>query len=311
MEQQLKNFYRQATPEERRRYEQGLYAVQDKVFEVAGVYGDKIYLTGGTALSRFYFQHRLSDDLDFFTTTDDLKLITNDLVGRLQARGFAVEIDKLDVYFGRILVEENGLKLKIEFVREFNLYGELSKTDKGIYVNNLEDIGANKISAFEDRAEMKDIIDLYFITQKHAWEELFRIADTKRVPVAYEELLTINAQGLSGKVLTLLDIDESALAAFIEELKTQTEAQIKKKEQAAVSNIKQIAEKLLWDFPIEDRKIDRGSKPVLQRRLKQLPLPERKALEKVIADTYGCLADEPIERGDQGQYEIREAMELN
>jgi len=117
----MKNFYRQAAPEERRRYEQGLYALQDKVFEVAGVYEDKIYLTGGTALSRFYFQHRLSDDLDFFTTTDDLKLIANDLVGRLQARGFIVEIDKLDVYFGRIFAQEKDLKLKIEFVREFNL----------------------------------------------------------------------------------------------------------------------------------------------------------------------------------------------
>jgi len=27
-----------------------------------------------------------------------------------------------------------------------------------------------------------------------------------------------------------------------------------------------------------------------------------------IAQTYGCLADDPIERGDQGRYEIREAM---
>ncbi len=27
-----------------------------------------------------------------------------------------------------------------------------------------------------------------------------------------------------------------------------------------------------------------------------------------IAETYGCLADAPIERGDQGQYEIREAI---
>ena len=27
-----------------------------------------------------------------------------------------------------------------------------------------------------------------------------------------------------------------------------------------------------------------------------------------IADTYGCLADAPISRGDQGHYESREAM---
>jgi hypothetical protein len=27
-----------------------------------------------------------------------------------------------------------------------------------------------------------------------------------------------------------------------------------------------------------------------------------------IEETYGCLADAPIERGEQGQYEIREAV---
>jgi predicted nucleotidyltransferase component of viral defense system len=28
---------------------------------------DAFFLTGGTALSEFYLQHRISDDLDFFT----------------------------------------------------------------------------------------------------------------------------------------------------------------------------------------------------------------------------------------------------
>jgi len=28
-----------------------------------------------------------------------------------------------------------------------------------------------------------------------------------------------------------------------------------------------------------------------------------------IASTYGCLADDPITRGDQGQYEVREAVQ--
>ncbi len=30
---------------------------------------------------------------------------------------------------------------------------------------------------------------------------------------------------------------------------------------------------------------------------------------KFIQDTYGCLADDPIERGEQGQYEDREVIE--
>ncbi len=30
---------------------------------------------------------------------------------------------------------------------------------------------------------------------------------------------------------------------------------------------------------------------------------------RFIQDTYGCLADDPIEKGDQGRYEMREAVE--
>ena len=47
-----------------------LYKLQDKVFEaLKGNYGS-LYLTGGTALSRFYLHHRYSDDLDFFVNSD-------------------------------------------------------------------------------------------------------------------------------------------------------------------------------------------------------------------------------------------------
>lgn len=33
------------------------------------------YLTGGTALSEFYYQHRLSEDLDFFNTDSEVNQI--------------------------------------------------------------------------------------------------------------------------------------------------------------------------------------------------------------------------------------------
>lgn len=31
--------------------------------------------------------------------------------------------------------------------------------------------------------------------------------------------------------------------------------------------------------------------------------------QQFIAETYGCFADDPIARGDQGRYEIRETVE--
>lgn len=278
----MKEFYRKATAEEIKFYKKDLYLLQDKVFELASIYDDKIYLTGGTALSRFYFKHRFSDDIDFFTTTNDLKLIANDLIGRLKGKGFKIEIDKLDAYFSRFFIEKTNSVLKIYFVKEHHQWGDLNKTDKNIYVNSLEDIGANKITAFEDRAEIKDIIDLYYITKKISFKKLFEIADIKRKPIPYEDLLMINTQGISGKVLMIKDIDSDELTTFMQSLKQKTEKEIKKKEELATSNIKKIIRKNLWDFPAKDRDINKYSLPVLRRRLEHLPLPTKKALEKAI-----------------------------
>lgn len=189
---ELQNLYRIASPEEFSFYQDQLYPLQDEVLDIASIYEQNIYLTGGTALSRFYYGHRFSDDLDFFTTTDDLRAIlhpqrfanANDLAARLQQLNYTIEIERLDIYFARFFVVRPPCNLKIEFVKEFNLVGELTKTDRGIYINSLDDLGANKVSAFEDRAEIKDIIDLYFITKTIPLERFFELADFKRIPVA-------------------------------------------------------------------------------------------------------------------------------
>jgi hypothetical protein len=45
-------------------YNKVLYPLQNEVFPVFE--GSPFYLTGGTALSRGYYNHRYSDDLDYF-----------------------------------------------------------------------------------------------------------------------------------------------------------------------------------------------------------------------------------------------------
>jgi predicted nucleotidyltransferase component of viral defense system len=42
-----------------------LYPLQDAVIAVLAGLETEFYLTGGTAASRLYLQHRFSDDLDF------------------------------------------------------------------------------------------------------------------------------------------------------------------------------------------------------------------------------------------------------
>jgi len=45
------------------------FSLQDRFLEhlFSGPLAEDFYLTGGTALARFYFQHRESLDLDLFT----------------------------------------------------------------------------------------------------------------------------------------------------------------------------------------------------------------------------------------------------
>lgn len=42
------------------------------------------YLTGGTALAEYYFRHRISDDLDFFTPYDPDTTFLRAFAGRLK-----------------------------------------------------------------------------------------------------------------------------------------------------------------------------------------------------------------------------------
>ncbi|NLV20085.1 MAG: nucleotidyl transferase AbiEii/AbiGii toxin family protein [Bacteroidetes bacterium] len=51
-----------------------LYLLQDKFLKWWADLGLPFYLTGGTALGRFYLNHRYSEDLDFFVNDDPLFL---------------------------------------------------------------------------------------------------------------------------------------------------------------------------------------------------------------------------------------------
>lgn len=51
-------------------YRDTLYPLQDKVLNLIDKLQTPFYLTGGTALSRCYFNHRYSDDLDLFVNEE-------------------------------------------------------------------------------------------------------------------------------------------------------------------------------------------------------------------------------------------------
>ncbi len=63
-----------------------LYIQQDKVFSLLVPYLRGFYLTGGTALGRFYLGHRYSEDLDFFLNQNpEFTKKTQELFGILKS----------------------------------------------------------------------------------------------------------------------------------------------------------------------------------------------------------------------------------
>ncbi|EDP74662.1 nucleotidyl transferase AbiEii/AbiGii toxin family protein [Hydrogenivirga sp. 128-5-R1-1] len=268
-----------ASEEELKEYREKVIPLQNGIFSALAPLGEAIYLTGGTALARFYYNHRISEDLDFFTRETDLRDVFPSVVSLLKEAGFEIEIVHQSPSFARLFA--NGYKL--ELATEFNHHGELIKTEHGIYVNNLEDIGANKITAWEDRAELRDVVDLYYITKDVPLQRLFEIADRKRVPVAYEKFLAINTQGIQGEVSLIGEIPEEELRAFVNKLVKAVNDNLKKKEEEAFREVDKYISRLLWDFPKKSRRISPDTIPILRRRIEKVSLPIRRAIERAIA----------------------------
>lgn len=125
------------------------------------------YLTGGTALAEFYFQHRTSDDLDFFSEQPFPLTAIEPIITKIRDKLKAnkVKYNKLydrHIYFFMV----GGKEIKVEFTYFENKRINPINLIDGLNVDNLLDIGANKIMAILDRDEPKDFIDLYFIISK-------------------------------------------------------------------------------------------------------------------------------------------------
>ncbi len=142
-------------------YNNILYPLQDKVFPLFN--GTPFYLTGGTALSRGYYNHRFSDDLDYFVNYHtDFRRISEIQIEKLVKAFENTEVDYKGEYFYRVFVAEE--KLKIEMVNDVPSHiGELVNHPVLGIIDSKENILANKLTAIVDRTLPKDMVDIYFL----------------------------------------------------------------------------------------------------------------------------------------------------
>ncbi len=143
-------------------YVNTLYPLQDRA--IPAFKESPFYLTGGTALSRGYYHHRYSDDLDYFLNFHpQFRDLVQIQIQRLrQVFDDNVEIDIRGEYFCRIFVSNR--QLKIELINDVPAHvGHLSEHPVLGRIDSKENILANKLTAIVDRTMPKDIADLYFL----------------------------------------------------------------------------------------------------------------------------------------------------
>lgn len=142
-------------------YEKILYPLQNKAIEAFK--DSPFYLTGGTVLSRVYFQHRYSDDLYYFVNyLSDFEKLAESQLEKLSKVFHDVEVEYRGEYFYRIFV--SARRLKIELVNDVPAHiGNLTIHPQFGLIDSKENILANKSTAVIDRAMPKEIVDMYFL----------------------------------------------------------------------------------------------------------------------------------------------------
>ncbi len=160
--------------------------IKDEQKRITGIVTKKFkkyYLTGGTALA-FYFAHRFSEDLDFFTQEykkEEPERIM-DFIFKEMGFNFKLNVEQDDpklipmkVYF---LELRKGCVLKIDFVQDFQK--NIKKIKSGLH--SIEDIYYRKILAgmgmvkkqdaagriiHAGRQSVKDFFDLYYLSKHY------------------------------------------------------------------------------------------------------------------------------------------------
>jgi hypothetical protein len=275
--------FRVATAEERAHYEGILYPLQDRILAVAATYADALVLTGGTALARLYLHHRYSDDLDLFSLEPKPGELGRAFANTLQSHGLTIEPVTESVAFMRMWVGDGVNRVQVDIAPDAQRVEPPAPSALGIHAHTLRDIAANKIGAFENRSEVKDAVDLYHLTARFTWQQLFDDAETKRVPIAYDDLRHFLETPLRGSALLINPIDEAEFGRFVTSLRDEVAAEIKKKVAEYRLRLDSIVSDLLWDTPRELRTINDQTYDVLERRAPQLPLPQRIVLLEALA----------------------------
>ena len=131
---------------------------------------EHFYLSGGTALAQYYLQHRLSEDLDFFSLLEVNPKTVQIIFKKIKEK---IHFEKVtfEISFNRNLF---FLHFPDEILKtEFTYYPfeqiEQPKKMGLLKIDSLMDIAVNKADTILTHPRTRDFIDLYLILQKEQW----------------------------------------------------------------------------------------------------------------------------------------------
>jgi len=204
-------------------YYHKLYPLQDNVLRQIELVNQLFYLSGGTALSRQFLQHRFSDDLDFFTNQNPHFQKEVEKIIKHLSTNFKLEISTTDQSFVRIFIVENEVSLKLEWINDVPYtFGEKKPFELFHRLDNWKNILSNKLSALS-RNEPKDLADILFICKKYEfnWAEVINQAKQKDMWV---EEIDISRTIMNSPITSLERINWTKLPNYeaLENLKETT-----------------------------------------------------------------------------------------
>jgi len=168
-------------------YEENLYPLQDGVMSTISKCGVRFFLTGGTALSRAYYNHRYSDDLDFFLNDDDdYPAQVKEIFFKLKEDNFfwssTVDfISNKNFTSFKVGWNKSETLLKLDFVNDVaSHFGEIVRTDLFVRTDSIRNMLSNKLTALF-RFAAKDVVDIREIAlhEKIDWQQTINDARQK------------------------------------------------------------------------------------------------------------------------------------
>jgi len=180
----------------------------------------EFYFTGGSALSAYYLHHRVSEDIDFFTSTEDLiQLISKKLKIELEKKGIAVNPIRNFKSFVEMIAERGEESMKIQFALDSPYRLDKIQNIEGTMVDSLLDIAAGKLLALFGRAAERDFVDVYLLVKEGYCDldELIKKASEKDpgmdkyyLAIAFEQVRTLpdNPKDLKLRLLKPVDMKD-------------------------------------------------------------------------------------------------------